>query len=261
MLSISTFILTVLLSTIITAFLAWHARNFLGNPSPKERKLSSELAETKAELDSYKQNINNHFEKTASLFNDLSKQYRNLYEHLKTSSKELCGNEYQVNLLQYNSEHSNSIESAVDTKNIMHNWHPTYFEARDAKNSNIDIEIETEELKNTDPDSKSNSKSNPTQNSKEQAANLVDNLDINEDRDLLADLDKLDDLDRLNELNSLGNLDDLDKMTYSTNDNKSKFKDKIKIIIGKKKEQDSTSKLKDHIQTEKTEKTENLDNI
>ncbi len=243
MLSVTTFILALLFSSILAAFLAWHARNILGKPSEKEVQLTNQLAETKNELDNYKRNINNHFEKTAHLFNDLSKHYKNLYEHLKTGSKELCSSENQVDILQYkhDSNHIGSLIPTADTDNILHNWHPTYFEAKNVDNFDTDSEHLTNLLDET---------------SKHQHQH-------NDNVDLLADLDKLDDLDKLNHLNSLGNLDDLDnlddfddldKNANKTNTNKFTFKDKIKIVTGKKKVQDPAVNPKEYIQTENLEK-------
>lgn len=140
MLTISSSLIILLLTAIISLFLGWHARNFLSRPTAKELKLNAELDKTAKNLNEYKHDVNSHFEKTANLFNDLSKQYKNLFEHLKDSSKHLCEPDFSTNMLAYDSnkdwQQISLDPKATEDKSKSspeHNWHPTYFEARDAK--------------------------------------------------------------------------------------------------------------------------------
>lgn len=140
MLLSSTSLIALLITAAISLLLGWFGRNLIGKPSRKEVKLQDELNKTKTELGSFKHDVNNHFEKTADLFNDLSKQYKNLYHHLKTSSQQLCDPDYSSTMLK--SEHDKNwqqIGFGTQPSNEFqpeHNWHPTYFEAREAQEKN-----------------------------------------------------------------------------------------------------------------------------
>jgi uncharacterized membrane-anchored protein YhcB (DUF1043 family) len=78
----------------IAALLVGAAIGFLmgrsGNASNKQAELAEELENTKAELDSYKVNVNKHFEKTATLVNELTTSYKDVHEHLANGAQDLC---------------------------------------------------------------------------------------------------------------------------------------------------------------------------
>lgn len=57
----------------------------------KVRELESQLADSEKKLDEYKTEVSEHFGKTALLFNNLTDDYRAVYEHLATGSQTLCG--------------------------------------------------------------------------------------------------------------------------------------------------------------------------
>jgi hypothetical protein len=59
--------------------------------APKVRELEKDLHQAKEQLQTYRSEVTTHFEKTATLFNQLTKDYREVYEHLATSSNKLCG--------------------------------------------------------------------------------------------------------------------------------------------------------------------------
>lgn len=61
------------------------------NQDSRARNLQDELERTRAELQDYKQKVNQHFQKTAELFEDMTERYREVYRHLASSSEELCG--------------------------------------------------------------------------------------------------------------------------------------------------------------------------
>lgn len=132
-----------LLVALISLFLGWHARKLLGKPTPKELKLQTELDNTKRNLGKYKSEVNTHFEKTANLFNDLSQHYKDLYEHLKNSSKNLCDPDFSTSMLEDKTSKDwrkiglTKENADHESRYPDHNWHPTYFEARDAKAEHI----------------------------------------------------------------------------------------------------------------------------
>ncbi len=68
------------------------------DPTPKIKTLEGEgkaleakLEEAKLEMEGYKSEVSEHFGKTAELFNRLTNDYRDVYEHLANSSEKLCG--------------------------------------------------------------------------------------------------------------------------------------------------------------------------
>lgn len=134
MISLNTSLTITLVAVFLSVPFGWFLRNWLGRPSLREKKLESELTSTKQELNNYHAEVNNHFEKTASLFNDLSGQYKKLYQHLLAGSKGLCKFDSK-NLLESNEDIQLALKSEHSEYNNLpdHNWHPTYFEARDAK--------------------------------------------------------------------------------------------------------------------------------
>ncbi|GAA0788202.1 YhcB family protein [Marinobacterium sediminicola] len=61
-----------------------------GGSSNREQELVDELDNARAELDSYKRQVNRHFEQTAELVNGLTDQYRKVHQHLAASAESLC---------------------------------------------------------------------------------------------------------------------------------------------------------------------------
>jgi len=57
----------------------------------KVRELEQNLADAQQEMNDYKTEVGQHFGKTAQLFNNLTDDYRAVYEHLATGSQTLCG--------------------------------------------------------------------------------------------------------------------------------------------------------------------------
>ncbi|MBV1908526.1 MAG: YhcB family protein [Kangiellaceae bacterium] len=64
-------------------------RNFSSNEVEKNR-LEQQLKDKTAELETFHAKVNGHFEKTAELFNHVSDSYQSLYDHMATSSTQLC---------------------------------------------------------------------------------------------------------------------------------------------------------------------------
>lgn len=61
--------------------------------APKVRELEKSLHQANEEMRGYRAQVTAHFEKTATLFNQLTNDYREVYEHLANSSNTLCGAE------------------------------------------------------------------------------------------------------------------------------------------------------------------------
>ena len=77
----------------VGAFLGFALGRTKGDDFQKVRELEHSLEESKAELEDYRQSVAEHFGKTAELFNRLTTDYREVYEHLAASSEALCGDQ------------------------------------------------------------------------------------------------------------------------------------------------------------------------
>lgn len=60
---------------------------------PKVQELEDSIAQANQEMHEYRGQVTGHFEKTANLFNQLTNDYREVYEHLANSSEQLCGDQ------------------------------------------------------------------------------------------------------------------------------------------------------------------------
>ncbi|WJW76013.1 YhcB family protein [Thiohalobacter sp. IOR34] len=86
----------VLVWSIIAALAVGTGVGFLvaalfGARNNRSRELEEALEQSRAELQEYRGKVNAHFQKTAQLFEDMSDRYRAVYQHLASSSQELCG--------------------------------------------------------------------------------------------------------------------------------------------------------------------------
>lgn len=61
-----------------------------GGNSNRQAELAEQLESAKTELEGYKAEVNEHFEKTASLVNNLTNSYKDVHEHLATGAQGLC---------------------------------------------------------------------------------------------------------------------------------------------------------------------------
>lgn len=61
--------------------------------APRVKELEEALRIAEQEMQTYRIDVSQHFEKTATLFNQLTNDYRHVYEHLATSSEKLCGDQ------------------------------------------------------------------------------------------------------------------------------------------------------------------------
>lgn len=61
-----------------------------GGGAQRQAELAEKLESTQKELDSYKSEVTEHFEKTAALVNNLTNSYKDVHEHLATGAQGLC---------------------------------------------------------------------------------------------------------------------------------------------------------------------------
>lgn len=65
-----------------------------GENSNKQQQLIDQLNESQRELTEYKDQVNNHFEQTADLVNNLTESYKAVHQHLAKGSEALCLTEH-----------------------------------------------------------------------------------------------------------------------------------------------------------------------
>lgn len=54
------------------------------------RELEQELATTRAEFAAYRDKVNQHFQTSATLFEDMTERYRAVYQHMASNAQTLC---------------------------------------------------------------------------------------------------------------------------------------------------------------------------
>ncbi|MBT8149447.1 MAG: YhcB family protein [Gammaproteobacteria bacterium] len=62
----------------------------VGSSAAKMRNLKKELQRAEEQNRDYQQNVADHFSETASLLNGLTRQYKNIHDHLATGADQLC---------------------------------------------------------------------------------------------------------------------------------------------------------------------------
>ncbi len=62
-------------------------------PATNDANMKQELEQNKAELESYKEQVQAHFSKSAQLLEDMAKQYQGIYEHMASQSKSLISDD------------------------------------------------------------------------------------------------------------------------------------------------------------------------
>jgi len=67
------------------------------------RKDKARITELEASLQDYKEQVQQHFSTTASLFQDLGQNYRNLYHYMAESADQLCPEGPETMALQFDS--------------------------------------------------------------------------------------------------------------------------------------------------------------
>lgn len=58
----------------------------------KQKQLQKELESAKFQLEQQRQDLNDHFSESAKMLNNISKEYRKLYEHMASTSNTLLPN-------------------------------------------------------------------------------------------------------------------------------------------------------------------------
>lgn len=70
----------------------------LGGNKSRTRQLEADLEKVRTDHEAYRAQVHDHFTHTSDLFQDVTKRYRNLYDHLAHGAQDLCGNITQTPL-------------------------------------------------------------------------------------------------------------------------------------------------------------------
>ena len=74
------------LGFIVGAFIAWLATSLMQRRANK----GASVVQLRKEMEDYREEVNEHFARTAELFKETTEKYRDLYEHLAGGAQELC---------------------------------------------------------------------------------------------------------------------------------------------------------------------------
>jgi uncharacterized membrane-anchored protein YhcB (DUF1043 family) len=102
-----------IIALIAGAMIGILAYRLLTTSEKEVDKIKSELDATRKELSEYKASVNQHFDKTSELVNDLTQNYVNVYRHLAEGAQTLGDGRTFNNLLE---QHQGKVSLAVDDR-------------------------------------------------------------------------------------------------------------------------------------------------
>jgi len=79
----------IIVAALVSLFLGFLIGRFAGGPRKKADQLAAELEEKKDEAARYRQAVDDHFDKTATLFVSMAGSYKDLFEHLSSGYEQL----------------------------------------------------------------------------------------------------------------------------------------------------------------------------
>ena len=79
-----------LIGFVAVAGIAFFVGQTFSTSQTEKKQLEEALKAKTKELEAFHSKVNNHFEKTAELFNHVSDSYQSLYDHMAQSSNQLC---------------------------------------------------------------------------------------------------------------------------------------------------------------------------
>jgi len=100
-----------IISLVAGAMIGALAYRLLAPSVQQAGKIKTELDEAREELNSYKSSVNQHFDKTSELVNDLTQNYVKVYQHLAEGVQTLGNNKTFTSLLE---QHQGRVSIAVD---------------------------------------------------------------------------------------------------------------------------------------------------
>jgi uncharacterized membrane-anchored protein YhcB (DUF1043 family) len=100
-----------IIALVVGAMIGAMAYRLLAPSVKKAGKIKTELDSAREKLDSYKDSVNQHFNKTSDLVNDLTQNYVKVYQHLAEGSQTLGDSTNFTNLME---QHQGRVLIAVD---------------------------------------------------------------------------------------------------------------------------------------------------
>lgn len=97
--SIFQIFLMLLLFSVLGAILGYLAMRQGGDSGADLKKIENLQAEV-AELKEHKEEVSVHFKETADLLNDMTHQYKTIYEHMATGANNLCEKDASTEVLE-----------------------------------------------------------------------------------------------------------------------------------------------------------------
>jgi len=79
----------IIVAALVSLFLGFLVGRFAGGPRKRADQLAAELEEKKDEAARYRQEVDAHFDKTATLFVSMAGSYKDLFEHLSSGYEQL----------------------------------------------------------------------------------------------------------------------------------------------------------------------------
>ncbi|WP_230971224.1 YhcB family protein [Nitrogeniibacter aestuarii] len=79
----------IIVAALVSLFVGFLIGRFAGGPRRKADQLAAELEEKRAETERYRNEVDAHFDKTATLFVSMAGSYKDLFEHLSTGYEKL----------------------------------------------------------------------------------------------------------------------------------------------------------------------------
>jgi len=77
-------------ATLVAFGFGFLAARLSSGAARRSRELDDELQRNRAELTAYRAQVSSHFSRTAELVNELTANYRTVYQHLAEGSRALC---------------------------------------------------------------------------------------------------------------------------------------------------------------------------
>ena len=99
MFSLSTLLIAVATAFIVGCLLSLLLTRSLSSSEKKSRTLETKLQETEQRLNDYQQEVTDNFAQTAQLVNGLTKNYKEVHEHLASSALQLANVDISRQLL------------------------------------------------------------------------------------------------------------------------------------------------------------------
>jgi uncharacterized membrane-anchored protein YhcB (DUF1043 family) len=138
----------------------YFGQNFSAKAKEKNR-LESELNDKRQELEELHNRVNNHFETTATLFNQVSDSYQQLYDHMAKSSSQLCSTQNFRATLPISPEVSQPNDKLPEQFDNIHKTNTdandlfdadNLYNAHDYRNEATDIDVENTAQEPTNED-------------------------------------------------------------------------------------------------------------